>query len=37
VVTVDEHNRAQGDAHHQKRKGLQAIEVAHVVPPAERK
>jgi len=33
VVPMDEHDRAQGEAHHQKREGLQAIEVAHVVPP----
>ena len=37
VVTVDEHNCTQGEAHDEKREGLQAIEVAHVVPPAERK
>src|SRR5580700_5217321 len=33
VITVGEHNRAQGEAHHQKREGLQAIKVAHEVPP----
>jgi hypothetical protein len=37
VVTVDEQNRAQGQAHDEKPEGLQTIEVAQVVPPAERK
>jgi hypothetical protein len=37
VVSVDEHDRAQGEAHNKECEGLQAIEVAHLVPPAERK
>jgi hypothetical protein len=37
VVTVDEHDGTQGETHEKEREGLQAIEVAHVIPPAERK
>jgi hypothetical protein len=37
VVSVDEHDRAQSEAHNKECEGLQAIEIAHVVPPAERK
>jgi hypothetical protein len=37
VVSVDEHDGAEGEAHDEKREGLQTVEVAHVVPPAEMK
>jgi hypothetical protein len=30
VVTMNEHDGAQGEAHEEKREGLQAIEKAHV-------
>jgi hypothetical protein len=37
VVSVDEHDGAQGEAHDEEGEGLQAVEVAHVVPPAKRR
>src|SRR5208282_4845983 len=37
VVPDVEYDRAQGKAHEEKSEGLQAIEVAQGVPPAERK
>ncbi len=37
VVSVVEHDGAQGEAHDKECEGLQAVEVAQVVPPAERK
>jgi hypothetical protein len=37
VVTVDQHDGAQGEAHDEEREGLQAVEKAHVIPPAERR
>jgi len=37
LVPVVEHDSAQGKAHEEKSEGLQAIEVAQGVPPAERK
>lgn len=37
VVTVAEHDGAQSETDDEEREGLQAVEVAHVVPPAERK
>jgi len=35
VVSVEEHDEAQGEAHDEEGEGLQAVEVAHVVPPAK--
>src|SRR5580700_5624651 len=37
VVSVDEHDGAQGEAHDEECEKLQAIEVAHVVPPWKRR
>jgi hypothetical protein len=37
VVSVADHDSAKSEAHDEEREGLQAIEVAQVVPPAERK
>jgi hypothetical protein len=37
VISVAEHDSAQGEAHDKKRQGLQAVEVAQVVPPSERR
>jgi hypothetical protein len=37
VVSVAEHNSAESEAHGEKREGLQPIEVAHAVPPGERR
>src|SRR5216684_3515707 len=37
VVAVVEHDGAQGEAHDKECEGLQAVEVAQVVPPAEGK
>jgi hypothetical protein len=37
VVSVVEHDSAQGEAHDEQREGLQAVEVAHVVPPREKR
>lgn len=37
VVSVADHDGAEGEAHDEKRKRLQAIEVTHRVPPAERR
>ena len=37
MVSVAEHDSAEGEAHDEKREGLQAIEVAHAVPPSERR
>jgi hypothetical protein len=37
VEAVDSHDGAEGDTHDKEREGLQAIEVAQVIPPAERR
>ena len=37
VGSVDDDDGAEGETHDKEREGLQAIEVAQVVPPAERK
>ena len=37
VVAVDKHDGAESEAHDEEREGLQAIEVAQVVPPARKK
>jgi hypothetical protein len=37
VVSMDKHDGAESEAHDEEREGLQAIEVAHEVPPTERK
>jgi hypothetical protein len=37
VVAVDEHDGAESEAHDEEREGLQAIEVAQVIPPARKK
>ena len=35
VISVDDHDGAQGETHDEKRQGLQTIEVAHVVSSGE--
>lgn len=35
VITVADHDGAKGKTHDEKREWLQAIEVAHVIPPKE--
>jgi hypothetical protein len=35
VVSVDKHDGAESETHDEEREGLQAIEVAQVVPPAK--
>jgi hypothetical protein len=37
VVAVAEDDGAEGEAHDEEREGLQAVEIAHEVPPGERK
>jgi hypothetical protein len=37
VVSMDEHDGAQGEAHDEECEGLQSVEVAQVFPPAERR
>jgi hypothetical protein len=37
MVSVVENNGAEDEADHEKCEGLQAIEIAQVVPPAEKK
>jgi hypothetical protein len=37
VVTMTEHDGAKSEAHDEQREGLQAVEVAHVIPPKERR
>jgi hypothetical protein len=36
LVSVSDHHGAKGQAHDEQSEGLQAIEVAQMVPPAER-
>jgi len=37
VVSVIDYDGAKSEAHHEERERLQAVEVAHVVPPVERR